>query len=92
MLLTGNRFNPQALQPPVQLSDVSDPRSLLTFLQAQQQVIKTLTAALATVINASSGVGLLTDRPPPGNAGNFFFATDANHLYEDNGSTWVTWV
>jgi hypothetical protein len=44
---------------------------------------------LATDVEGALQVGLLDDRPAPGNAGRRYLATDSNTEYVDVGASWV---
>ena len=88
-LVTANRFTPQQIgQPPL-------PHTLegvLPYLKKQQTVIQKLATSLSQVLTGMSMVGPDNQRPDPGNAGSFYYATDTAHLYEDDGNQWVTLV
>lgn len=56
-------------------------RDLVLYLQQYLTNVQRIT-------NAQSTVGLLADRPPAGNAGVFYRATDVGHLYQDDGTVW----
>lgn len=89
-LVTANRFAPGLRQPPLP-RDTSH-KELMRYIADQQNMLQEQWSNLATVLQAISMQGLLSERPAAGSAGRFFYATDNSHLYYDNATSWVTVV
>lgn len=83
---TAIRFPAQSRQAPV---PATLPAELRQFLRAQQHASQQDWATIGDVVTGMVMVGPLAQQPSAGNAGRFYFATDSNKLFVDNGQAWI---
>ena len=68
----------------------TEPKKVVAYLKNQRRNLQIDWNKTAQAVNSLSNVGLLANLPPTGTAGRFYFATDTNTLFEDNGNgQWI---